>query len=946
MKKIYLSFLGLALSIVAVSQSFTNASSMIPDTHNSGGCTGVVDMDNDGLDDIVILDQSKNLKIAYQQMDGSFLISEFGSVSNENQWGMSVADVDNDGHKDVMVGGHYDDVHVVDINGPGDYTQVDYSWASVYFQGSSFGDIDNDGWIDGFVCHDDGHNAILHNNGDGSMDNGVGMIDMVFYPEVDGNDNSGNYGSTFTDFDRDGDLDLFIAKCRQFIDDPYDPRRTNVLLVNDGNNNYSDEAPERGLVNLEQSWTVDFADLDNDGDFECLLTTHSNTLEIYDNDGNGYFTNVTAGSGLEYGGFYLQAKFADFDNDGFVDLVHSGGSHRYFHNNGDMTFTLVNNMFVANDVMHSLAIGDLNHDGYLDLYASYGDGYVTPDNDNDDRLFMNDGGDNNFIVFDLEGTESNKDAIGAIVEIHGPWGVQIREIRAGESYGITNTGICHFGLGAATEVDFAIIHWPAGGELTIDNPAVNTWHNVIEGECFLAAPNITALGGTEFCPGGNVTLQVDGNATNYTWNNDATSATITVSEPGNYFVIVSNASGCEAISQSIVVSYAAETAPVVVAQGDLHICDNGSVILTASEGDAYDWSNGSNTQSIEVSEAGDYSVSVQGLCSTLESNTVTVMVSDAPIEPIVSDITIDQNTSGIFTVTGGNNISWFDSEDATTPIATGNSFSTPSLSSTTTYWVEDQIIYDGGSAEGGKAEWTENADGQYQNNSTYYLIFDVLENVTIASVKVYAEGAASRTIAVVDANNNTIATGTFDIPDGESVVNLNFFVPQGENYGLRCVGNNPQLWRDKDLANNFAYPFNIGSSISITNTNVGGADTDNYYYYFYDWQVAGEDFICASDRVEVQAIVAGLDELTQVSNLNVYPNPATEELNITFNGILSTTLQVRLIDQTGRVVTSTQFNISNGLNNRRIDLNNIAMGIYQLQFEADGKTASRKVVVQ
>lgn len=946
MKKIYLSVIGVAIACLAGAQSFTNATSMLPANHNSGGCTGVVDMNNDGLDDIVILDQSKALKVAYQQTNGSFSISSFGNVSNENQWGMCVGDVDNDGHKDVMCGGHYDDVHIVDINGPGDFNQADYTWAQIYMQGCNLADIDNDGWLDGFACHDDGHSALLHNNGDGSMSNGAGMIDLVFYPEVDGNDNSGNYGSVWTDFDRDGDIDLFIAKCRQFIDDPYDPRRTNILLVNDGNNNYSDEAPERGLVNLEQSWTSDFADLDNDGDFDCLITTHSNTLEIYANDGFGYFTNVTAGSGLELGGFYLQAKLADFDNDGFVDLVHAGGSHRYFHNDGDMTFTQVNNMFVGDDTMHSFAIGDLNHDGYLDLYASYGDGYVTPDNDHDDRLFLNNGGNNNFIVFDLEGTISNSDAAGALVEIHGPWGIQIREVRDGESYGITNTSMCHFGLGAATEIDFALIHWPAGGETMIDNPSINTWYNVIEGECYLAAPNIVALGGTEFCPGGSVTLEVSGDASDYTWNNGETTATITVNEPGNYFVTVGDGLGCESISQSISVSYEAQVAPVISAQGDLHICDNSSVILIASEGIGYEWSNGETTQSIEVSEGGDYTVSVEGLCSTLESNVITVVASASPASPILEDIVIQPNTSGTFTVTGGNNINWYDSANGTTPIATGNTFNTPVLTSDASYWVEDQIVYDGGTFGGGKAAWTQNNDGQYQNNSTYYLIFDAFEDVTIASVKVYANGAATRTIALVDANNNTIVSSSFDIPDGESIVNLNYFVPAGENYGLRCVGNNPQLWRDKDLSNNFAYPFNIGDKISITNTNVGGADNDNYYYYFYDWQVEGEDFVCSSERVEVQAIVAGLDELIRVTNLNVYPNPANDVLNITFDGVASTKLDVKLIDQTGRVVTSNQYVVSSGLNNRSLDIAKIVSGVYQLQFASEGKTASRKVVIR
>jgi len=946
MKKIYLSLLSLVVAGSMSSQTFSNASSMLPVSTNSGGCTGVVDMDNNGLDDIVILDQSKNLKVAYQQLDGSFAVSDYGSVSGENQWGMAVGDVDNDGHKDVMIGGHYDDVHIVDINGPGDYNQDDYSWASIYMQGCNLADIDNDGWIDGFACHDDGHSAILHNDGAGFMNNGAAMMDLTFYPETNGNDNSGNYGSVWTDFDRDGDIDLFIAKCRQFIDDPYDPRRTNVLLVNDGNNNYSDEAPERGLVNLEQSWTSDFADMDNDGDFDCLLTTHSNTLEIYANDGNGYFTDVTAGSGLEFAGFYLQAKMVDFDNDGFVDLVHSGGSHRYFHNNGDMTFSQINNTFPANDGMHSFAIGDLNHDGYLDLFASYGDSYVTPDNSNDDMLFINNGGDNNFIVFDLEGVQSNKDAAGALVEIHGPWGIQIREVRDGESYGITNSSMCHFGLGTATSIEYALIHWPSGQETMIENPSINTWYNVIEGQCFLAAPNITALGGTEFCPGGSVTIQVDGDAVDYTWNNNATTPSITVSEPGNYFVTVGDGFGCEAISQSIVVSYSEETAPEISALGDLHICDNSSVTLTATEGTSYLWSNGETTQSIEAGEAGDYTVQVDGLCSTLTSNSITVETSAAPAIPSVTDINIEENSAATFTVTGGTNISWYDSANGTTPIATGNSYTTPNLNATTSYWVEDQVVYDGGNYSGGKETWTEDNNGQYQNNSTYYLLFDALEDVTINTVTVFADGEANRTIAVIDDQGNTIATGSFSIPDGESVVTLNFFVPAGTGYGLRCVGNNPQLWRDKNLTTAFDFPFNIGNLVNITNTNVGGADTDNYYYYFYDWQIEGSDFVCVSDRVEVQAVVIGVDELTSVSEMNVYPNPANDVINLSFNGIESSKMNISLIDQTGRVVREEQFNFSTGLNNHSLNINNVASGVYELQLNVAGKSVSRKVVVE
>ncbi len=955
MKKFYALSLFVSMTLWGAAQTFTMNNSLVSPTYNSGGCTGVTDMNNDGLDDIVILDNSRDVSIAYQQADGSFSVSHFGVVSGQSQWGMCVGDIDNDGHKDIMCGGSYDDVHIVNIDGPGIYQVDDYTWANIFTQGCNLADVNNDGFLDGFLCHDDGHNVILENDQTGMFINGTYMMDMVFFPETsNGNDNSGNYGSVWTDFDRDGDTDLFIAKCRQFISDPYDYRRTNVLVINNGDGTYDHTNPvtgiaysqERGLVNLEQSWTSDFADIDNDGDFDCFLTTHSNTLEIYENDGNGYFTDRTQGSGLQYSGFFLQAKMHDFDNDGFLDLIHAGGNHDYYHNDGDFSFTRITNTFVNSDVMHSFGIGDLNHDGYLDVYASYGDGYVDADNSNPDRIFINNGGNNNWISFDLEGTISNKDAVGAIVEITGSFGTQVREIRAGESYGITNTFYCHFGLGNATSVSQATIEWPSGLETVINNPSINTFHSVIESPCFLDAPAVVAVGSTQFCEGGSVTLQASTPGLTYEWNDGQTGSSITVSEPGNYFVTATSAEGCIAISQGIAVTNIPNSPAVIIPNGDTHICDNTTLTLTANQGVSYAWSNGATSQSIDVSTAGTYTVQVIGQCGESTSDPVTVVVSTTPATPSVTNVEIQPNTTATLTVSGGANIQWYSSATSNTPIATGNSFTTPSLSATTSYWVEDANTFPGDVAMGGKSDQTLNGNGQYQQNSTYYLLFDANEDVIINSVKVFAQGAANRTIAVVDAGGTTVATGTFNIPDGESIVNLDFFVPAGSGYGLRLVGNNPLLWRDKDLTNPFAYPFEIGGLVTITNTNVSGGDTDNYYYYFYDWNVQAPDFTCASDRVEVQAIVLGMDELEGTSEMQLYPNPTTSDLTITYNSMVNSSMSLQIVDQTGRVVLTKQVNCTTGNNTHRMDVSNIASGVYQLQVVRGNQSVARKIVIE
>lgn len=947
MRKFYFFLTALLFSASAFSQSFTSAP--LPDTFHSGNCTGVVDMNNDGLDDIVILDQSLDLKIAYQQPNGDFTISSFGTVSGSEQWGMAIGDIDNDGHKDVICGGHYDQVHLINIDGPGDYQQTNFDWATIYTQGTSLGDIDNDGWLDGFVCHDDGHSAILHNTGTGAFQNGVGMIDLVFAPEVDGNDNAGNYGSVFCDFDRDGDIDLMIAKCRQFINDPLDPRRTNVLLVNDGNGNYTNQSAQRGLVNLQQSWTAEFADYDNDGDFDCFITTHSGTLELYENDGNGYFTEVTDEAGLAYSGFFLEAKFADFDNDGFLDVLHSGGSHRYFHNNGNGTFSLINNMFPSNDTMHSFGIGDLNHDGWLDLYASYGDGYVSPDSNHPDKLFFNDGGTNNYIAIDLEGTISNRGAVGAVVEITGAFGTQIRDVRAGEAYGITNTSLCHFGLGSATSVDLVKIYWPSGIENTILNPAINQYHTVVEASCLLPVSTIEAQGNTQLCAGGSVTLSVVEATGDYVWNNGSEASSITVNTAGVYSISVSNEEGCSGTSNTIVVAIAKPMTAAISVVGETEFCEGGNVTLTANNGESYEWSNGETSQQIIVQESGEYEVEVTGPCSSAISSTVAVEVHDAPEAPVANDEIFTAPGTATLTATG-DNVHWYDSALATVPISEGTSFTTPTLTETTSYWVEDMLTYGGLDGQGGKMDSTM-VDGVYQSNPTYFLKFDVHQDAYIRSVKIYSNTTSDRNIDIINAEGATVASGVFPVVVGEQTIELNFFVPTGTGYGMRCTNSNPRMWRDKDLstANPYGYPFNLNGIVSITGTNITNDTELNYYYYFYDWNVETPSWDCASDRTEVQAILDGeinVNENNGSSSVLIYPNPTEDVVNLRLESLKGGIAQVRILDQMGKLVSTNNWAFASGTSNTSVDIHHLASGVYSIEIVSDNQSVVERLIVK
>ena len=479
-----------------LAQTFTlNTTPLTNEAARSGGCVGIADMDGDGYDDLILLDQSKNLSIDYQNANGTYTSYSYGSVSNSSQWGMAVGDVDNDGHKDFVSGGNGDGVHFVEISSRGVYTPVvSLNNGSMFMQGMNMMDINNDGDLDVFGCHDNAANRIWLNNGSGSLS----YNDYINFATTPSSDMSGNYGSTWTDFDNDGDIDLYITKCRQGVNDPNDVRRWNRLFVNNGSNVYTDQAPAYGVQNREQSWASDFADIDNDGDLDLITANHSTTIQLFLNDGTGHYTDATASSGLQYSNFFLQTKCEDLDNDTYIDLVNVEGNY-YFHNNGNGTFTRITNLLpppTTTQTLHSFALGDMNHDGHIDLYASYGSGYVTSSTSYDDELYLNNGGSNKWINFELEGANSNRDAVGGRVTIYGPWGKQVREVRAGESYGIVCSFTCHFGLGANQVVDSAVVRFPNGTTDRFYNLAANQWIKVNEGQTNRSKLGlIAALGG-------------------------------------------------------------------------------------------------------------------------------------------------------------------------------------------------------------------------------------------------------------------------------------------------------------------------------------------------------------------------------------------------------------------------------------------------------------------
>ena len=925
----------LAFAGLTQAQSFSNASSLLPNGYNSGNCVGFTDMNNDGYDDIVVLDQSKTIKVLYQDGAGTFEEFDYGDVSSNNQWGMTIGDYDNDGHKDIFAGGAYDGVHVKHIDAVGVFSDFDLDNGSMFMQACNFADIDGDGQLDAFGCHDDALSRMWRGNGT-ALDYDQELIDLTSYDFSDypNTDHSGNYGTVFSDFDNDGDIDLTIAKCRQFVNDPFDPRRVNQIWLNNGDGTWSEVAEERGLVLNEQSWTVDYADYDNDGDWDCFLTNHSTTMKLLENDGSGYFTDITDASGLNFSGFALQAKLADFDNDGYVDVLVSGGIHRYFRNNGDGTFT-EDNTFSAGDTMHSFALGDVNRDGSMDVYASYGNGYNSPDNGNDDILWVNTGNDNHWIAFDLEGIVSNKDAVGTKVVLTGDFGTMIREVRAGESYGITNTFACMFGLGDHEVIETATIKWPSGMETIIENPAIDQYHNLLEAPC-MTSVELSYPSNLTLCPGESIEIAATGDFVSYAWSNGSTEPAIMVGEAGTYSVTAYDADGCAAVSDMVVVDIITEAAPQVQVTGDLTFCAGSSVEFIGPNGDGWSWSNGETTQSIVVTESGVYSLALLDACGNEnQSEEFAVVVLDAPDVPVVTVPAAIVADEPFILTSSSETTRWFEEELASEPVHVGLTYET-SIAENTTLWVED--IADSGmiQAEGGRAEM---GDGQYHNNSVRWLVFDAYEDMVIHTVDVFASGAGVREIGISDSDGNVLMSAAFDLVDGLNTITLDMEVAEGTGYGLRSFSDDPQLWRD-GTGTEMSYPYELGELGSITQSTAGGNNATNYYYFFYNWVVQTPSVGCASDRVPVTITVVGTTELA-VSSLDVYPNPTNGLLQITANQLEPGT-QWTLLNALGQ--TMDQGQLTSLLTT--LDLSDMLKGQYVLQVQSKNASQAIQLVVQ
>lgn len=825
--------------------SFTNENSKLSNSNfHSGNAVTVADMNGDGLDDIARLDDARDLYYELQRSAQTFNgVHAVSTASNSNCWSMVVADADNDGVRETLVGYNGSVKYVKPNTALTSFPVVTLPNSNFFLQNMNFADIDNNGWADIFGCNDVGTSVMWGNNGSGAFPSTTAFFSPATYPA---SDNSGNYGTVWTDFDNDGDVDFYVAHCRQGVNSPTDPRRINQLFINDGNNNYAlDSFDVHGLNIGAQTWTASFDDIDNDGDFDLFITNHDVSSQLLLNDGTGNFTDISSGSGLVVNITPYQSKMADFDNDGYLDIMVSGDDSRVFHNNHDNTFTLLGSVF-DNNSMNSFAVGDLNHDGRLDMYSSYATGYNSPSSV-DDVLWLNSTeNQNHFITFDLRGTTSTRDALGARIFIYGAFGVKTREVRSGESYGTTNSFMCHFGLGSATGIDSAVIKWPSGIVTHLANHPADQFITVVEGQCISPDNVVTSSTAMVLCGGQPLTLNAVPGYT-YLWNTGDTTASITVTNPGEYSVRVTDqTTGCNSVSKTIAVESTPDETPTISITGSSSFCAGDSVVLSSSMATSYLWSNGDTTQSTVIKTTGAYSLTIQGSCAAFTSQVVNVTTVVADVTPIATPSVCEGN-SVVLQVAANGTPNWFISDTSNVVLLTGNTFTIPVSQQSVTYYVESRDTAFGISGKVGPEDNSMNNGSLF--NGDQYEIFDVYKPVILNTVKVYSGSKKDRTIQLRDASNNVVKQLVVNIDTGEQIVTLNWLLQPGTAYRLGWLaGSQPNLYRNNG---NASYPYSINGLVSITSSSAGSS----YYYAYYDWNIQEPPLACASSRVPISVTV-------------------------------------------------------------------------------------------
>jgi hypothetical protein len=232
--------------------------------------------------------------------------------------------------------------------------------------GAIMDDFDNDGLLDIVVTAQDPteHVVFFHNKGDGTFEDrteAAGLMGQL-----------GGLNCVQGDYNNDGHMEIFIPRGAWL---PAEQAMRPSLLRNNGNGTFTDVTREAGLLAPLNSISASWADYDNDGFLDLFVCCEKQANRLYHNKGDGTFEEVAAQAGVQgQGRSGKGAAWIDYDNDGFPDLFlnNHGGAAQLFHNNGDGTFTEVTQAMGVTGPMHGFSCWawDFDNDGWLDIFAT------------------------------------------------------------------------------------------------------------------------------------------------------------------------------------------------------------------------------------------------------------------------------------------------------------------------------------------------------------------------------------------------------------------------------------------------------------------------------------------------------------------------------------------------------------------------------------------------
>ncbi len=431
----------------------------------SGGGVSLVDINNDGWDDLTLATQDgDNLQI-YLNDNGHFILQP-DLIDNTTQAKQVLwVDFDNDGDKDLFVA-CFDGVNrLYENDGNMQFTDITLSSGlpliATPTYGACFGDYDRDGYLDLYFTYKT--NYFLTNRNFLYKNNGDGTFYEVTFSSFSADHGKSPFCSSFLDFNNDNWPDIYTAQ---------DKTTTNSLLKNNGDGTFSDVSEDSNSDLVMNAMCVAVGDYDNNGYSDIYVTNTPIGNALLQNNGDDTFEEVAATSGTLFEGTGWGSNFLDADNDGDLDLYVSamiiGANSQisvFYENEGDGTFSQPDAGFVGDTVtVFSNAIGDFNNDGYPDILTNT---YQDPS-----AVWENQGGNNNWIKVKLEGVVSNRDGIGSRIEVYNDGQKQIRYTHCGIGYLGQNSETEIIGLGNANNVDSIKVLWSSGHtDILIDQPA-------------------------------------------------------------------------------------------------------------------------------------------------------------------------------------------------------------------------------------------------------------------------------------------------------------------------------------------------------------------------------------------------------------------------------------------------------------------------------------------